>query len=127
MKRTIIILAGLFFISVFLNEVKAQSAVYFCSQTGAYGFAFGLPKDEVLSEAKDACIRLGGIEPKLIAFTENGGYGAIALGIDEDGDRVIGVAIGFSYLETAKSKAINACKEFGGLNPKIEDSFHDIK
>ncbi len=127
MKRTTIILTGLFFISLFLAEANAQSAVYFCNQTGAYGFAFGLPKDEVLKKAKDACIDFGGIEPKLIAFTENSGYGAIALGKDEDGDRVIGVAIGFSNLETAKSKAINACKEFGGLNPKIEDSFHDIK
>ena len=127
MKRTIIILAGLFFISVFLNEVKAQSAVYFFFFSGAYGFAFGLTGDEVLKKAKDACINFGGVEPRLIAFTGNSGYGAIALGKDEDGERVIGVAIGFSNLETAKSKAINACKEFGGLNPQIEDTFYDIK
>ncbi len=103
----------------------SQSAVYFCETTGKYGYAFGSSLEEVKQSAYNSCIKNGGVDPQLIVYTENKGYGAIALGNDANGFRVIGAAVGFSSASSASSAAIETCKKYGGKNIKVEVKWYD--
>lgn len=104
----------------------SQSAVYFCTETGAYGFAYGYSTEsEAKTEAYNTCVSYGGTNPVLIASTYQKGYGAIALGSDANGNRVIGVAMGYSSLSGAKSEAMRQCKDYGGYDVKIENTWND--
>lgn len=110
---------------LFYFAAYSQSAVYFCETTGKYGYAFGANIESVKQSAYNSCLKNGGINPKLIVYTEEKGYGAIALGTDSDGFRIIGAAVGFSSASSATSAAIDACKKYGGENCKIEAKWHD--
>jgi hypothetical protein len=126
MKKTYFTVLLLFIIQLFAGNTRAQSAVYFCTATGAFGYAYGYGSyDKALSEAYDACVNYGGTSPQLVTSTYNKGYGAIALGSDENGNRVIGVGLGYSSKETAENEAIKNCRKYGGLDVYIHDSFYD--
>ena len=119
---------ALFIIMLFFAvtpSVFSQSAVYFCTETGAYGYAYGYSYDEVFDRAYNTCVKYGGTNPQLIASTEYKGFGAIALGKDYNGNRVIGVAMGYTYLRDAKNEAIRQCEEYGGYNVYINDTWED--
>ena len=103
----------------------SQSAVYFCTETGAFGYAYGYSYSDALIHAHDKCVDYGGKNPQLVVSTENKGYGAIALGTNSSGNRVIGAALGYGDLESAKAAAINACMDSGGQDIYIHDSFYD--
>jgi hypothetical protein len=109
----------------FTPNLFSQSAVYFCNQTGAYGFAYGYSYSTVFGKAMDACYNYGGTNPVLITSTEYRGYGAIALGKDINGNRVIGAAVGYSSLNEAKREAIRACETYGGYEVYISDTWND--
>jgi len=103
----------------------SQSAVYFCSKTGAVGFAYGFSYDEVLEMGKEACIEFGGINPQLVVSSEKKGYGAIVLGYDENGSKVIGAAVGFENYQDAVDEAFNACYFLGAKNASLEKTWND--
>lgn len=122
------ILFSLFFICLLLvSKGYSQSAVYFCTETGAYGFAYGYSTESAAkTEAYNTCLSYGGTNPVLIASTYEKGYGAIALGTDDNGNRVIGVAMGYSSLSGAKQEAIRQCKAYGGYDVKVENTWSDF-
>jgi len=126
MKKTIFSFCFLFLIFIICGKSYSQSAVYFCTETGAFGYAYGYGSyDKAMSEAYDACVSYGGTKPQLVTSTYNKGYGAIALGNDENGNRVIGAALGFSTQELAENEAMKNCRKYGGLDVYIHDSFYD--
>ena len=125
MKKLLLTVLTAVIITVFAPKLYSQSAVYFCTETGAFGYAYGYTYSVVLEKAYDACISYGGTNPVLIASTENRGYGAIALGKDRNGNRVIGAAIGFSGLSEAKREAIRQCEINGGSEAYISDTWKD--
>ncbi|MDP4114727.1 MAG: DUF4189 domain-containing protein [Bacteroidota bacterium] len=121
---TLFIFVVLFIVSS--CQIKAQSAVYFCTETGAFGFAYGYSTvREAKDAAYDACKDYGGTNPSLVTSTSNKGYGAIAIGTDANDSRIIGAALGYKYLSDAKSEAIRICKEYGGEDVEIKNTFND--
>ena len=111
---------------LFVSKGFSQSAVYFCTETGAYGYAYGYSTEsQAKTEAYNTCISYGGTNPVLIASTSDKGYGAIALGQDANGNRVIGVAIGFSNLSSAKQEAVRQCRDYGGYDVEVKNTFND--
>lgn len=107
-------------------QVKAQSAVYFCTETGAYGFAYGYNSiQEAKNAAYDACKDYGGTSPTLVTATAQKGYGAIAIGTDSDGNSVIGVALGYRTLSEARAEALRVCENSGGGDAEIKKTFND--
>ncbi|MEI7483537.1 MAG: hypothetical protein WCK13_02405 [Ignavibacteriota bacterium] len=125
MKKTFLTLFLGIMLFAFVPKTFSQSAVYFCTETGAYGYAHGYSYSDVFTKAYDACINYGGTAPVLITSSENKGYGAIALGTDANGNRVIGVALGYSTLSAAKSEALSQCENYGGYGAYISDTFND--
>jgi len=121
-------LLPLFFVAILFvasNKSYSQSAVYFCTETGAFGYAYGYSYADALTRAYNTCINYGGTNPQLVVSTENTGYGAIALGTNNNGNRVIGAGVGYSNLEKAKTSAINACKNSGGHDVYIFETWYD--
>ena len=123
-KGTAVIFIFILF-SVTASKVFSQSAVYFCSETGAYGFAYGTAYNEALNKAYNNCLSYGGTKPVLVASTEKKGFGAVALGNDANGNRVIGVAVGFSGMDEAKNEAIKQCRISGGSGIYVSDTWND--
>ncbi len=111
------------FVLTTVITTKAQTAVYMCTETGAYGYAVGTP--DVLTRAYNYCINYGGKYPSLVFSTFSKGYGAIAQGTDQNGRNVIGVSAGYSNLEDAETRAQNECIRRGGYNVFIKDSWDD--
>jgi len=125
MKKTFLALVVCIMFFAFAPRVYSQSAVYFCTETGAYGYAYAYSYNDVFSKAYDACVKYGGTNPVLITSTEYKGYGAIALGTDANGNRIIGAAVGFTTLGEAKSEALRQCENYGGNGAYISDSWND--
>lgn len=122
MKKTL----KLFIVFSFLvscSTLKAQTAVYVCSSTGAYGFCYG--NSSVSSCARNKCVEYGGKSPYLILSVSAKGYGAIAVGESSNGTRIVGASAGYSSLESAKNRALQECKNRGGQNPSISETFKD--
>ena len=77
MKKTFLTLFLGIMLFAFVPKTFSQSAVYFCTETGAYGYAHGYSYSDVFTKAYDACINYGGTAPVLITSTENKGYGRL--------------------------------------------------
>lgn len=112
-------------IVIIYNIAFSQSAVYFCTKTGAVGLAYGYSYDSVLVMAKDACIEYGGENPRLVVSTQNKGFGAIVLGTDENGSLVIGAAVGRSKEQDAVDEALKACNNLGAIKSNLEKTWND--
>jgi hypothetical protein len=124
MKKVIFFSLVLFLLVI--SKGFSQSAVYFCTETGAYGYAYGYTSEsKAKTEAYNTCISYGGTNPVLIASTSDQGYGAIALGEDANGNRVIGVAMGYSSLASAKQEAVRQCKDYGGYGVEVKHTWND--
>ncbi len=115
----------LIFLTLSTIPIYSQSAVYFCETTGRFGYSYGNNIEEVKKAAYNSCLKNGGVNPELVVFTEEKGYGAIALGTDANGIRLIGAAVGFSSSTSAMNAAIEACKKHGGRNIKVEAKWYD--
>jgi hypothetical protein len=105
------------------NLLKAQTSVYVCSTNGTYGYCYGKP--DVKTCAYNECIKFGGKTPNSILSVSAKGYGAIAVGKKSDGGQVVGAAAGYEKLTDAILAAIEACKNQGGLNVAIDETFQD--
>ncbi len=107
-------------------QLGAQTAVYYCSETGYYGYCYGT--SDVGNCAYNNCLREGGRSPRLIGSIVNQkGYGAIALGRNANGIQTIGAAAGQSTQEKADQMARNFCAQYGGKSPYIDARFYDGK
>jgi hypothetical protein len=108
----------------FFFHLNAQTAVYFCSETGYYGYCCGTAN--VGDCAYNKCLSYGGKSPRLIGSIVNQkGYGAIAIGKTTNGSNAIGAAAGMSSQEAADRKAKEYCTQYGGQNPYIDARFYD--
>ena len=116
-------LSALFIVVMGLGFSKAQTCVYMCQTTGAYGYAYG--SSDVCTVAYNYCVNYGGVSPVSIFSTYSTGYGAIAVGTSAYGTRVIGVSAGYSNPEDARLRAINECVSRGGQYVYIQDSWYD--
>jgi hypothetical protein len=105
-----IILAALFISG---QNLYSQSAVWFCTQSGAYSYCYASSDAVACAEAK--CYEYGGSFPILVAFTNAKGTGVIVEGKNADGKRVIGVAVGYSDYGDAFDKAVLECYYAGSV------------
>lgn len=103
--------------------VNAQTSVYVCAETGAYGYCSG--SNDVSSCAYNKCIDYGGKSPYSILSVYSKGYGAIAVGKSSDGAQVVGAAAGYKTSEEAKIRAKQKCINRGGQNVYVDDTFLD--
>lgn len=122
MKRLILPVIILFS-ACFLNNVKAQTAVYLCTATGAFGYCHGYQNPN--NCAYNMCVQYGGQTPISLLSTDSKGYGAIAVGTNSYGRRVVGASAGYSNSESAKQRAIRECIANGGENVTLYDSWRD--
>jgi len=105
-------------------HLSAQSAVYFCSETGYYGYCYGSSDAE--NCAYKNCLREGGKSPRIIgSVIRRKGYGAIAVGKTANGGNAIGAVGGQSTQEQADLLAKNYCIQYGGQSPYIDARFFD--
>lgn len=120
MKRILLITSVLLFTGI---GSYAQTSVYVCSQTGAYGYCYG--NASASQCAYNNCIRYGGKSPYAVVSVASKGYGAIALGTNASGTRVVGAAAGYDNLEDAKNRARRECQNYGGSDIYIAETFQD--
>lgn len=101
----------------------AQTAVYFCPNTGAVGYYI----DNIYAKtyAYNACVNYGGTHPLQVVYGATGGYGAIAIGYDVFGNRVVGATVGYSTRISAEAAARTSCYQSGGQSVYILDSWYD--
>lgn len=116
-------LLAVVFVLMFAMNAGAQTSVYFCSSTGAIGYCYG--SREAANCAYNKCVSYGGTSPYQVFSTYSKGYGAVAVGYNAYGRRVVGASGGFSYATDARQAAINACISYGGTNPSVYDSWND--
>ncbi len=106
---------------------QAQSAVSI-SLNGAFGFVFGSgTAEEAIYNAHAQCTERGGTNCTTLVFSEDRGYGAIALSEEEDTDIVIGAGLGFSTPEMAAERALAECIERGGTGCTIAHTWLDAE
>lgn len=96
----------------------SQSAVYFCTVTGAHGVCYN--SNDSYNCAYNVCRSFGGVSPMLVTSTNFSGYGVIATGYNVYGAKVIGVSLGKSYLNIAQVEAKNACYTAGAIWTTIQ-------
>ncbi|NMB81847.1 MAG: DUF4189 domain-containing protein [Ignavibacteria bacterium] len=110
----------------FATIVSAQSAVYFCKSTGAFGYAYGQTTvAEAENKAYNACKEYGGTNIIKVASTDRTGWGVIAVGYNDNGNRSIGVALGYDDMEEAKAAAKKYCADNGGKDITYYDFWDD--
>jgi hypothetical protein len=102
----------------------SQTAVYMCTSTGAVGYAYGTYN--VKNIAYSNCIDAGGYSPFLVTYNPSKGYGSLAVGVDIDGLRVIGVASGYDDLQDAIVAARLTAIKNGGINVYTQDTWSDF-
>ncbi len=116
--KTIKFLAVLTLMIISVKASYSQSAVYFCTKTGAYSYCYAMNDAVACAEAK--CYEYGGSSPLLVAFTNTKGNGVIAEGKNADGKRVIGVALGYSDYGAAFDKAVLECYYAGSVTIPVQ-------
>ena len=86
------------------------------------GYSVNVAKQRALEIAHQ---RYGG-SFKLLAYSDVGGYGAIAIARNGRGSgSVIGVTLGRASALEAKNRSLEKCLNAGGINPKIIRTFKD--
>jgi hypothetical protein len=110
-------------VTVALCNVKAGSAVVSDGArnlTTSYGHPVEIAKERALETAH----RLGWSNVRILAWTDQSGYGAIAIAVHPNGyGSLIGVALGRHSLIEAEARAIELCVKAGGTNAKIKSTF----
>lgn len=108
-------------------KTKAQSAVYFCSQTNQWGYSFG--GGNIRNSEADAfkrCQNAGGRSPQKIISTNGKGYGAIVTGNASNGGPKFGTSAGARTQEDATIAAVRSCMQQGAMkNIEIKATWFD--
>lgn len=115
MKNKCFLLIAVFLI-LFTVRTKAQSAVYFCSQTNQWGYSFG--GGNIRNSEQDAykrCLKVGGRSPVKIISTNGKGYGAIVTGNGSNGVPHFGTSAGARTQEDATMAAVRSCMLQGAM------------
>ncbi|MBW7856843.1 MAG: DUF4189 domain-containing protein [Leptonema sp. (in: Bacteria)] len=100
--------------------LMADSAIYFCEETGAYGASWGATMDKVSSHALSLCEENGGTKCEELISCEDTGFGAIAVSSNE----VIGSACGYNSQIEANKAAIESCVQSDGENCKVKHTWN---
>lgn len=126
MKNKFLFLIALFFIGTTV-KTKAQSAVYFCSQTNQWGYSFG--GGNIRNSEADAyrrCQNSGGRNPQKVISTNGKGYGTIVTGNASNGGPKFGTSAGARTQEDATMAAIRSCLQQGAMkNIEIKATWLD--
>ena len=82
-----LLFASLLFVTGFTLSAQAQSAVYYCPETGALGYAYGNKENgnklrKIRKAAEEACINHAGYNCTLIFETDQPGWGGLIRGVD---------------------------------------------
>ena len=88
----------------------ADSAIYFCEETGSYGASWGGNMASVTQTALDNCQSQGGTNCQELVSCEGTGYGAIAISNNE----VIGASCGYNTQKEANKAALESCVQSDG-------------
>lgn len=99
------------FAILFSAALLADSAIYFCEETSAYGAAWGAPMAQVKRVAKQYCIDNGGTNCQELLSCGTG-YGAISI----DNEGTIGASCGANSQAEADNLALQSCREYSN-NP----------
>ncbi len=103
-------LGMIFFTSI--SFLLADSSVFFCDETSAYGAAWGGTMAQVKKTAREYCESNGGTNCQELVSCKTG-FGAIAT--DDEG--TIGASCGTKSQEEADRMSIESCMEYSS-NPK---------
>lgn len=88
----------------------ADSAIYFCQETGSYGAAWGGDMASVTQTALNYCQSQGGTNCQELVSCQGTGYGAIAISNNE----VIGASCGYNTQKEANKAALQSCVQSDG-------------
>ncbi len=94
------------------GSLIADTAIYFCEETSAYGAAWGVPLNQARKVAKQYCEDNGGTNCQELLSCPTG-YAAIAT--DDEG--TIGASCGAKNQQEADRLSIQSCKEYS-QNPE---------
>lgn len=110
-KKSISIIFGVIIGMLVSSSLIADTSIFFCEETSAYGAAWGVPIERARQIAEQYCIESGGTNCKELLSCETG-YAAIAT----DNEGTIGAACGASSQSEADQLAIKSCREYSN-NP----------
>lgn len=97
-------------IALFPVALLADTAVYFCEETGSYGASWGAAMAQVTATAQKNCQDQGGSNCAELVTCEGTGYGAIAV----SNNQVIGAACGYNTQKEANKSALESCVQSDG-------------
>lgn len=100
--------------------LMADSAIYFCEESGAYGASWGATMDKVTAHALELCQQNGGTKCEELISCEDTGFGAIAVSTNS----VIGSACGYGSQPEANKAAIESCFQSEGENCQIKHTWN---
>ncbi len=107
-------------------QLDAQSAVYYCSNTGTYGFCYNSESEMAARECGYyRCIVNGGTQPVIKDYSSKSGYGALCIGTDYVDTKVIVVAFGYTTRDEADETARQNCEEAGGCKIRVKEQWND--
>lgn len=75
--------------------------------------------------AYNNCIKMGGSQPVLVDYSSSKGFGAICIGEDYLGNKIIGVAFGSDTQDEADEEAKQRCEDQGGYKLRIKERWED--
>ncbi|MFN3603813.1 MAG: hypothetical protein ACK4UJ_03760 [Leptonema sp. (in: bacteria)] len=103
-----ILLGFSFFVGLVLSAALfADSSIFFCEETSAYGAAWGAPMAKVKKVAKQYCIDNGGTNCQELLSCQTG-YGAISI----DNQGTIGASCGAGSQAEADQLSLDSCREY---------------
>jgi len=111
-KRKLFILISLIVGLIFTGSLIADTSIFFCEESSAYGAAWGVPLDQARKTAREYCEQNGGTNCQELLYCQGVGFAAIAT--DDEG--TIGASCGANSQREADQLALASCRGNSG-NP----------
>ena len=121
-KRMVFRLALVSMIVLAVQRANAGSAVANDGH-GHTVYSFGHPKAVAIRRALDMARSQGWTNERIVAATDVGGYGAIAVAQKGKGS-IIGITLGRPSQADADKRAIEKCLKAGGTDVQVRWRFH---
>ncbi len=109
--KNLLIIVGLLTTMIISGTLIADTSIFFCEETSAYGAAWGVPLAKARQVAKQYCEDNGGTNCQELLSCKTG-FAAIAT--DDEG--TIGASCGASNQAEADRLSIESCREYSS-NP----------